>query len=597
MQFVYSLGPMKKCALLVKLLPLGAFLGVLQPTEAHAIWDAYAPVNTCEYNESVQLRLRGPIPSGFGSVVYNHGSGVYMGKGIVVTAAHVVSGMRGLDGSGENGCGTYGTPWCHEGGDPDAFGAEIDFGEVEDGEVVTIPANCYVHPGFEFVGSGGLGGSLGNTNVSGPDIAYCKLLDQAPEVGYFGNAAFNTGAVPLSMAPTGCERDYLYQSLYGQYEDPVMAEFVGSGCEDQPADGPQCGWVGSPYDGASDNYGTTRHVQGRFEKQVYFASVSADVLTTWQPAPFDADDWEGPIRVGDSGSPMYVTMEDGSQRLVGLASFLYTGTGKMAYVPLPSHLRWLENATGKDFTPCYDFVSGEGYVFEDGTDCLLAFHGAAAPANATWDNACQPNQDTERTPTSMCGGWNPITDKAPPNPESSLDIALWLVTEPVEVEALFSNPTVDPLPGTTFRDVLVGDPADKAIVYAGGGDDLILTGRDGDHIFGGRGDDWIATTGGDDLIHPGRGRDIVVAGKGDDVVFIMNGCEVERGDYFHGGTGRDTLITPVGLRSLKAAGVVVRGFERVIVTDKLGPADCSRVGEGIVVEPSLLAPPSPTAPE
>ena len=109
---------------------------------------------------------------------------------------------------------------------------------------------------------------------------------------------------------------------------------------------------------------------------------------------------------------------------------------------------------------------------------------------------------------------------------------------------------------------------------SGSGDDLIMGGPGRDTImayggtnllFGGPGDDIISAANGTNTVVPGPGLDIVALGTGDDTVYIFDECEVDAGETIDGGSGNDTLVIPVPLSEMEAAGLTVVNFENIIV--------------------------------
>lgn len=146
----------------------------------------------------------------------------------------------------------------------------------------------------------------------------------------------------------------------------------------------------------------------------------------------------------------------------------------------------------------------------------------------------------------------------------------------------------DAIRGSTSDDRLDGGPGNDQI-SGGWGDDLlvgasgddILEGENGsDRLFGGAGDDVIKADAplslwfGDDYIMPGPGKDLVLAGGGDDTVVLYDLCEVEAGEELYGGLGTDTLVSPVSLAVLEAAGVSVHGFEQFSIEQNSCASDC-----------------------
>lgn len=119
--------------------------------------------------------------------------------------------------------------------------------------------------------------------------------------------------------------------------------------------------------------------------------------------------------------------------------------------------------------------------------------------------------------------------------------------------------------------------------FDGPGDDFIWGGLGNDTIngyngtnlfFGGFGDDTIKAANGTNTVIPGPGRDTVSLGVGNDTVRIFDLCEVAGGETLDGGSGFDTLYSPVPLAELQAKGVTVANFERVIVQNDRCRSQC-----------------------
>lgn len=87
------------------------------------------------------------------------------------------------------------------------------------------------------------------------------------------------------------------------------------------------------------------------------------------------------------------------------------------------------------------------------------------------------------------------------------------------------------LSGTEFADFIKGTKH-KDIIYAGAGDDTILSGARKDVIYAGDGNDYVLTRQGHDTVHAGNGDDYIKTGRRRDVVF--------------GGNDNDTIITGRG---------------------------------------------------
>lgn len=149
------------------------------------------------------------------------------------------------------------------------------------------------------------------------------------------------------------------------------------------------------------------------------------------------------------------------------------------------------------------------------------------------------------------------------------------------IDTLITGLGADVLSGGSGLDVLVTGSADDVVLGGGGSDIMTLPVGDG-YAYGGEGHDVIEVTGagvlhgnagndeiigvlGSHHIYPGPGRDVVVAGPGDDAVYIHDTCELEPAEVLEGGSGYDTLHTPVPVTQLNALGVVVLGFEQIVV--------------------------------
>ena len=116
-----------------------------------------------------------------------------------------------------------------------------------------------------------------------------------------------------------------------------------------------------------------------------------------------------------------------------------------------------------------------------------------------------------------------------------------------------------------------------SVVLAGSGDDTIMggsggqirggSGRDtingftGAVVLGGDDDDTINAANGDNFVYPGAGIDNVACGTGADTVVIYDLCETGFGERLDGGSGVNTLVTPVPLSQLQALGVIVSNFK------------------------------------
>lgn len=131
----------------------------------------------------------------------------------------------------------------------------------------------------------------------------------------------------------------------------------------------------------------------------------------------------------------------------------------------------------------------------------------------------------------------------------------------------------DVMTSTGDNNVMVGGDGNDTMglvgeghkMYGGPGHDAMDLIGSGE-VHGGTGNDFLIGHAGDQVFVPGPGLDLVEAGKGDDHVHIYDVCELEALEVLDGGFGTDTLYTPVSVVELNTRGVVVLGFENIVVT-------------------------------
>lgn len=129
-------------------------------------------------------------------------------------------------------------------------------------------------------------------------------------------------------------------------------------------------------------------------------------------------------------------------------------------------------------------------------------------------------------------------------------------------------------------DTAMDGPGDT-FIWGGLGNDTI-NGYGGTNLFfGGYGDDTINAANGVNTVVPGPGRDTVAMGTGDDTAYIFDECELVSGDRIDGGSGTDTLYTPISLSELTARGVTISNFERIIVQDNHCRSQCAPKTPGV----------------
>ncbi len=518
---------------------------------AKAIWSEYPTASECHFPTVVHLRTQ--LPNGEIGVC----TGVYLGEDLVITAAHCIHA---------EGAPLPDTPYV----------TWVFFGDSYPGAALWFDAACVAHPEYQ--------ANAGPFAV-GVDLAVCTLeerdggdtfwdLDLA-----FGQDPGQTGSVVWPMIPDGCERDVLRERVY--QDGPFEAIFVGWG-RDAPL-----------ISGDSPDYGEKRFVsvdfQGQFSAHANGSNFPGSLLRSAQPEPYACTEGavDRLVTGGDSGGPLFVEADDGALRLVGIAHAsdahpempgICPAAGEWAqfvhYEPVPSHLRWIEQTAGVDVPPCFDFVPGEGWVFDP--ECT-DYHGNGRPQGKVWDAPWGCYDAADRVPVTRCGGAIPppiddITVPGVPSSGTDLDWAVALARDPAHLRPppppLFAGGTLATTFGTHGEDVLLGSAGPEA-PRAGGGNDLLLGGAGNDALLGGAGNDALSGGPGDDAIAGGPGNDVIFAGPGDDTVALFHLCEASGAEVIVGGPGDDTVIAPVGRHALLAAEVLLVGVERVVVAPEL----------------------------
>lgn len=206
-----------------------------------------------------------------------------------------------------------------------AFGEAVDFEmQVSGGmpERVIPVANCEAHPGYVQRGT--------------PDVAYCTLSEPVLDV----------PRIPLLA---GCEIDTL--------QPGVEVTIAGFGATfGQLVEGPD-GPKGEP-ELVTEGTGPKRYTTQTIDVMDLDSGLAAVVGSNGSQSGC----------FGDSGGPAMIEMADGTWRVFGAGSTLYTpenelpppeipgnicGTGT-AYALLSLQLEWLETQSGFDLTPCHD---------------------------------------------------------------------------------------------------------------------------------------------------------------------------------------------------------------------------------------------------
>jgi hypothetical protein len=227
-------------------------------------------------------------------------SGVYMGNGLVLTAAHCIGNV------GEN--------------------SKAYFGESESGwELEMEIDHCVTHPDGEYDTN-----AWGEDSWSGVDLGYCVLAEDVP-----------MPPIVPPMMPAGCERDWLAHEVY-ETGNHALATAVGTGCG-----------IHQQYVGQDCEDGTKRFSGQQLVRQT--SHLGSSTKLELQRDFFDDPDDTG-IRSGDSGGPVFVRLPDDTLRLVGV---LHGTSGDVAYAEaVPPYLQWIEDSSGIDVTPHHAFVNG-----------------------------------------------------------------------------------------------------------------------------------------------------------------------------------------------------------------------------------------------
>jgi Ca2+-binding RTX toxin-like protein len=160
------------------------------------------------------------------------------------------------------------------------------------------------------------------------------------------------------------------------------------------------------------------------------------------------------------------------------------------------------------------------------------------------------------------------------------------VVTPSKNDLLFGGPGADNLNAGAGQDEVQGGDDDdfitggssggRLVAYGGnGGDSIDASGAASARLVGGPGEDNITGSPGADTIVPGPGVDAVNAGAGNDTVILYHECEIAAGKRLDGGSGTDTLVTPLPVSVLQSLGMTVVGFENVVInTDQRHLSEC-----------------------
>ncbi len=236
-----------------------------------------------------------------------------------------------------------------------------------------------------------------------PDVvlfaAHCifENIDQAPPTHMrFGESIWNAArTIPVERCEMHPEflsidqqpsKDLAY-CILAEMMDDIPITPIAAGCElDGVAEGEAaiaCGFGTSGPDGSDpendDGFGVKRFVPLNFSR----VDKQSDYIFLTGPQ----QDRRG-VCGGDSGGPLFIPLEDGQIRLVGIASVGCCGEGPpgqndSGYAVVAPYIGWLEQASGRDLTPCFK---------ADGTwaptESCIDFAIDPGAAVGTWDEGC-----------------------------------------------------------------------------------------------------------------------------------------------------------------------------------------------------------------
>lgn len=93
---------------------------------------------------------------------------------------------------------------------------------------------------------------------------------------------------------------------------------------------------------------------------------------------------------GDSGGPLFVTMLDGTWRLLGIQHG--GGTQEDEFEAVPIWIHWIESVAEQDLTPCHDRINGRWRYTGDAETCVGKMVYYPQGRGRTWSDGadCQP---------------------------------------------------------------------------------------------------------------------------------------------------------------------------------------------------------------
>lgn len=120
--------------------------------------------------------------------------------------------------------------------------------------------------------------------------------------------------------------------------------------------------------------------------------------------------------------------------------------------------------------------------------------------------------------------------------------------------------------------VFGGNSAD--LIDGGVGNDAVHGGNGDDELSGGPGVDTIFGENGSDRIRGGAGADQIFGGNGADSFYINGPCEAALGERIDGGSGHDTVYSPLTRDQLQSLGVQLISIETITVVAIVASEEC-----------------------
>jgi hypothetical protein len=255
-------------------------------------------------------------------------TGLYMGEGMILTAAHCTDDVR-------------------EGRSRAFFGEDIGAPAF-----AAVIERCVRHPDGRFARN-----ALGEDSYEGVDVAFCTLDDEAP-----------LPDVPLvpPLLPEGCERDWLAHQVAGA---TAVLTAVGFGCAGQD---------GGSWEAC--DAGVKRQIGVQLVRQIDYAGTGTKLELQRGGAV------ETGLMAGDSGGPYFAQLPDGTWRLVGVHHGANAGVAGAFVEAVAPYVHWLESASDVDVTPCHDFAGG---AWVESGACAPGTPVGAVEIGGDWANDCR----------------------------------------------------------------------------------------------------------------------------------------------------------------------------------------------------------------